>query len=207
MAAIRTARSAEGRFVMIANGAAQDRRLTAAARGIILFALSLPPNSHFTAGWLEKQLPDGRRAIRSALRNLEECGYYRRTRTAVGKGTWHWEQVISDAPVFSQVATSDGNRSDELTCDDAPDTEFPQVATSDRIASDENRSDKELKTDGSKTNDLKKGNEPASTTGELAPPPAASQKVKIHNGAAARGLPVSGDWRDDLDPLVPPHRG
>jgi hypothetical protein len=108
--AIRSVRAAEGKFVQISNAALQDRRLTAAARGILAFVLSLPTDQHLTAEWLEAQLPDGRRAIRTALRNLAECGYYRSSRTSQG-GTWVWDQVISDAP-SSQVSPSDTNRSD-----------------------------------------------------------------------------------------------
>ena len=99
MTAIRSASAPEGKFVQIANAAAQDRRLSLAARGILLFVLSLPPDRHFTAEWLETQVPEGRRAVRSALRELEACGYYRRTRTSSG-GNWKWDQVISDAPVI-----------------------------------------------------------------------------------------------------------
>jgi hypothetical protein len=51
--AIRTARAAEGKFVQISNAALQDRRLTASARGILAFVLSLPPDQHLTAEWLE----------------------------------------------------------------------------------------------------------------------------------------------------------
>jgi hypothetical protein len=165
MTAIRTARSAEGRFVMIANGAAQDRRLTAAARGIVLFALSLPPGTRLTARWLESQLPDGREAIRSALRNLEECGYFRRTRTAGAKGRWVWDQVISDAPL------------------DSPTAEFPQVAPCDGMPSHGMPSDgmvshKRLKTGSSKTG--------SSKTEDLKQETSGSFESEVRRTAAAR---------------------
>ncbi len=98
VACIRSVRAAEGRFVQIANGAAQDRRLSLRARGVLLFVLSLPPEQHFTAKWLESQVPEGREAVRAALRELEMHGYLRRERTSRG-GTWVWDQVISDAPL------------------------------------------------------------------------------------------------------------
>ena len=57
MTAIRTARAADGKFVQIANAALQDHRLSFAARGILAYVLSLPPDHHLTAEWLEGQSP------------------------------------------------------------------------------------------------------------------------------------------------------
>lgn len=129
MTAIRSVRAAEGKFVQLANAAGQDPRLSLTARGIIYFILSLPPDQHLTAEWLETRVPDSRRSVRAALRELEACGYYRKSRRSGGKGTWIWEQVISDAPIetASEQADSEGA--------------FPQVVSSDRFTSDENTSD------------------------------------------------------------------
>lgn len=113
MTAIRSVRAAEGKFVQISNAALQDERLSWQARGILAFVLSLPPEQHLTAGWLENQAPNGREAVRSALRELERFGYYRRDRKpGTARGHWEWEQVLSDAPMSSQVAPCDGNPSD-----------------------------------------------------------------------------------------------
>lgn len=153
MTAIRSVRAAEGKFVQISNAALQDSRLSLSARGLIAFVLSLPPDKTFSATWLETQVPDGRREIRSALRELQAAGYHQRTRSSKG-GTWIWDQVISDAPVFaggdaagevplSGAGPYDRNRPHAATCEN---TEPVQVAASGRIASDANRPDKELNT-------------------------------------------------------------
>ena len=125
MTAFRAVRSAEGKFAQVANAALQDRRLSFKARGVIGFVISMPPDAQLSAAWLEDQGPDGREAIRSALRELEKCGYYRRTRKSAGKGAWTWEQILSDAPVFAQVSSSAGftqvnNPSDETPSDETP---------------------------------------------------------------------------------------
>lgn len=125
MTAIRTARAADGKFVQIANVALQDSRLSFAARGILAYVLSLPPDHHLTADWLEGQSPTSRRDVRAALKELGALGYYRKTRRSGGKGIWVWEQVISDAPIEQ---ANDG-------------TAFPQVVSSDQFTSDENSSD------------------------------------------------------------------
>ena len=120
MTAIRSVRAAEGKFVQISNAALQDERLSWSARGILAFVLSLPPDQHLTAAWLEKQAPNGREAVRSALRELERFGYFLRTRRPGISGHWEWEQVISDAPITAQVAPCDGNPSDGNAADGKP---------------------------------------------------------------------------------------
>lgn len=152
MAAIRTARTADGRFVQLANSAGQDPRLSLAARGIIYFVLSLPPGRRFTAAWLETQVPDGRESIRTALAELADCGYLHRERTHGPDGRWVWHQVLSDSPMAlddpvenpsADVGPPDGMPSHGPTCDDST---YPQVAPCDGKPSDGFPSDKEIKT-------------------------------------------------------------
>jgi hypothetical protein len=106
--AIRSVRAAEGKFVQIANEAAQDRRLSLKARGILLYVLSLPPDRTFSAAWLEAQVPEGRESVRAGLAELERCGYFRRTKKRGERGHWVWDQVISDAPLTEEVSGEDG---------------------------------------------------------------------------------------------------
>ena len=143
MTAIRTARTADGKFVQIANAALQDRRLSFAARGILAYVLSLPPDHHLTAEWLEGQSPTSRRDVRAALKELAALGYYRKTKKSGGKNTWIWEQVISDSPTVTEIEQVSGE-----------DT-FPQVTSSDQFSSDQfseddRRPDKELTREDSK---------------------------------------------------------
>ena len=159
MAGIRTARTAEGRFVQLANSAGQDPRLSLAARGIIYFVLSLPPGRRFTAAWLETQVPDGRESIRNALAELADCGYLRRSRTHGPDGRWVWHQTLSDSPIYLDepvenpppaIPPSDGLPSHGPTSHDAP---SPQVAPCDGKPSDGLPSDKEIKTGSVNTKD------------------------------------------------------
>lgn len=154
--AIRSVRIHEGKFVQISNAALQDRRLTAAARGVLAFVLSLPPDQRFTAEWLVAQMPDGERAIRSALRNLEQSGYFRRTRASHG-GTWTWDQVISDEPVdnpapmaFPQVSASGKKGGDAPASSRAVSA---LVIASAKHARDAKRGNKDLKTEDPNTKD------------------------------------------------------
>jgi len=140
--AIRSVRAAEGKFVQLTNAAGQDKRLSLAARGIIYFILSLPPDQHLTAEWLESQVPDSRRNVRAALRELETYGYYRKAKKSRGRGVWVWSQVISDSPLAAEQEIGH-------------DAEFPQVISSDQATetvatSDVKRSDKNINTEHSK---------------------------------------------------------
>lgn len=148
MTTIRSVRSAEGKFVQVSNTAARDRRLSLRARGVLLFVLSLPPDQHFTAKWLESKVPEGREAVRAALRELEACGYFRRQRKHGSDGRWAWEQVISDAPL--EVAEEDA----------APDDGNP----SDGEPSNGKPSDKRSNTAPANTNELKEASRRARTS-------------------------------------------
>jgi hypothetical protein len=96
--AIRGARSAEGRYVQIRNGALQDDRLSFRARGVMAFVLSLPADTRVNSTELAKEAPEGRDAVRSALRELESFGYLMRVRLSGGRGKIGTETVITDDP-------------------------------------------------------------------------------------------------------------
>lgn len=137
MTAIRTARAAEGKFVQIANAALQDQRLSFTARGILGYVLSLPPDQHITAEWLETRSPCSRRVVRAALKELETLGYYRKSVKSGGRNVWMWEHVMSDAPMTaeaaaaesSQVSSSDHLSATENTPDDNRQDKYVNTAT------------------------------------------------------------------------------
>jgi hypothetical protein len=165
LTAIRSVRSADGKFVQISNTAARDQRLSLRARGVLVFVLSLPPEQHFTAKWLESRVPEGREAVRTALRELEAHGYLRRQRRHAADGRWAWEQVISDAPIAADEGASapgDGNPYDGKPPDGEP-------------------SDKGSNTEPANTNDLKMASRRASfkNAGAKWDNPAIIERVRI----------------------------
>lgn len=92
-------------FAQIHNAALADGRLSFKARGILAFLLSRPPGWKTSAERLAKSGTDGERAVKSGLKELEELGYLKRTRTHadgsdpnVAAGTWVHNQVITDQP-------------------------------------------------------------------------------------------------------------
>ncbi|MFB7950064.1 hypothetical protein ACFC6L_34740 [Kitasatospora phosalacinea] len=92
-------RSAHARaFIMLPNALVQDRRLSFTARGLLADLLSRPD------GWSEdaQQIADssvqGRSAIRAALKELREAGYYLVVKVRMPDGTIRSEAHVFDVP-------------------------------------------------------------------------------------------------------------
>jgi hypothetical protein len=154
--AIRSVHASEGKFVQISNDLIRNEELSVLARFIVCYVLSLPPDHHFTAEWLETKLPGyGTRSIRAALGELKAIGHMEVTRKSLGRGKWEWDQVISDGPIGS--VTSERSGTDDTTCGNAS----SQVSSSERFtsddgSSDDGRSDKRSNTEQPKHEDQKK---------------------------------------------------
>ena len=97
-------------FTVINNIAIDDTRLGFRAKGVLIFILSKPDNWSVSERGLAQVGPDGREAVGAALRELETCGYLRRTKSRNPDGTWAWDSVIFDVP---QVG---GGSGDGETC-------------------------------------------------------------------------------------------
>ncbi|MFE6871461.1 hypothetical protein ACFVFS_33540 [Kitasatospora sp. NPDC057692] len=92
-------RSAHARsFTVLPNGLLQDRRLSYTARGLLADLLSRPD------GWREdgRHMADtsvqGRGAVRRALKELTDAGYYRVVRVRLPDGTIRSEAHVFDVP-------------------------------------------------------------------------------------------------------------
>ena len=86
------------KFTVVSNIALEDTRLSFRAKGILVFILSKPDRWQVSERHLAEQGPDGRSAVASALTELEEAGYLRRTRSRQPDGTFAWESMIFDEP-------------------------------------------------------------------------------------------------------------
>lgn len=85
-------------FTIVSNAIVTDSRLTWKARGLLIYLLSKPDNWRTNAEQLAKAGPDGRDAVRSALRELEELGYMRRRRSQDARGRWTTSSIVYDSP-------------------------------------------------------------------------------------------------------------
>ncbi|MFF2657315.1 helix-turn-helix domain-containing protein [Kitasatospora sp. NPDC058032] len=92
-------RSAHARnFIVLPNAAMQDRRLSFTARGLLADLLSRPNNWREDARQMADTSTQSRAAIRKALKELIEAGYYRVEKVRLPDGTIRSEAHVYDTP-------------------------------------------------------------------------------------------------------------
>lgn len=102
MTIVRAARP-DNKFTILRNEVLQDERLSFRARGILVSILSRPDNWRCSAWDLARDATEGRRAILTALTELEDHGYLRRSKWQDEGGKWHTDSVVYDVPVDTPV--------------------------------------------------------------------------------------------------------
>lgn len=117
------------RFVVIAKAALEDGRLSWKARGILAYLLTKPDSWRVYSKQVVSAGPDGRDAVLSAFRELEDAGYMRRDPKRSGGGTYDG----MDVEVYETPVTDAENpfpvecRSDGCTDAENPDTDNPPL--------------------------------------------------------------------------------
>ncbi|MFB7677048.1 hypothetical protein ACFC26_37165 [Kitasatospora purpeofusca] len=92
-------RSAHARnFVVLPNALVQYRRLSYTARGLLADLLSRPDGWSEDAQRMADSSPQGRGAIRAALKELKEAGYYLVLKVRMPDGTIRSEAHVFDVP-------------------------------------------------------------------------------------------------------------
>ncbi|MFI9273650.1 hypothetical protein ACIGXM_23470 [Kitasatospora sp. NPDC052896] len=96
---MRVHRSAQAQhFTVLPNGLLQDRRLSYTARGLLADLLSRPDGWREDGKAMADTSPQGRGAIRRALKELTDAGYYRVDRLRLPDGTFRSESHVFDTP-------------------------------------------------------------------------------------------------------------
>lgn len=91
-------------FQILPNATARDKRLSFRARGLLVLMLSYPPDWKFNRDWLARQTDgEGVTAVRTALTELETCGYLVRRRITVD-GRFDWAQTVYRSPQAKEAA-------------------------------------------------------------------------------------------------------
>ncbi|MFI9162658.1 hypothetical protein ACIGXI_25050 [Kitasatospora aureofaciens] len=92
-------RSAHARcFTVLPNGLLQDRRLSFTARGLLADLLSRPDGWREDGRHMADTSPQGRGAVRRALKELKDAGYYRVDTYRLPNGTVRSEAHVFDTP-------------------------------------------------------------------------------------------------------------
>ena len=83
-------------FTVIDNGIFRDTTLSMKAKGLLCQMLSLPDNWDYSIAGLATLVADGESAVRSALKELKEAGYFRREQVRANGKIAKIEYVISE---------------------------------------------------------------------------------------------------------------
>jgi len=159
---IRVAKNKDNPYVMMNKTGLNDPRLSFKAKGILAYLLSKPDDWKVMVSELINSSTDGKTAVYSGLKELEENGYlkrvrvYRRDEKTGKKVIDHWETVVYETPV------EDDGTPDSIFIDE-------EAAALDNTASDllpENQEiggdllSENLLPENLKEGKLKEGNEP-----------------------------------------------
>lgn len=110
----------EQNYTVISNNIFRDTRLSFKAKGLLTTMLSCPPDWNYTIEGLSRIAKDGKASIRSALLELEECGYLERRQLRNEKGVFvDLEYIVYENPItenpMSENPTTDNPTSENRT--------------------------------------------------------------------------------------------
>ncbi|MGL5910611.1 MAG: hypothetical protein ACRCZP_11460 [Phycicoccus sp.] len=97
-------RKRTGFFVQIPRDSIRDTRLSLRARGLLAYLLDRPEGWIVRSETIARDAPEGREAIRSALRELGAAGYYRLERRHLTSGRVAMGTAVSETPIDSWAA-------------------------------------------------------------------------------------------------------
>ena len=136
MSIIRAPRQPNG-FTVIRDDVLRDERLSYRARGILAVILSRPDNWRTDAISLCRGATEGREAVRSALRELEEAGYIVRQRLQDERGRWRSVALVHEVPQPTQETLPMASNQDGFPTPGNPASGKPEVGGLGAISSTE----------------------------------------------------------------------
>lgn len=87
------------RFTTVHRDTVNDSSLSWQARGLLIWLLDKPDDWRVNSTQIEHEAPNGREAVRAALRELERGGYIERKQGHDRLGRWFTESVVRERPV------------------------------------------------------------------------------------------------------------
>lgn len=92
----------DGSWTPVPRDTARDRRINRRDLGLLIEVLSYPPGWNVTAEVLADAGSEGRDAVRTALRRLEEAGYILNLRHRDNKGIWRTVSFAGNTPAVAR---------------------------------------------------------------------------------------------------------
>lgn len=104
---IRTVKNAENPFVMIDRRIFENDGLSLKAKGLLGYLLSRPDNWTICMADLVKRTKDGKASVRSAIEELENCGYVTKVQLRDGNLFNGYEYTVQELPLNPVNSTVD----------------------------------------------------------------------------------------------------
>lgn len=190
----RLQKRARPRFTIIDNEAIEDARLSLEALGLLAYLLSKPDDWNVVVEQLIASRPNGRRAVRAALAELEKFGYIVRKgqKKVAGSRFGHVDMDVYERPPKEETpgGTDDRNRSTERpgTIEETPggtDDRLPSTVSGPLPKTDL------PKTEKSRRVTIESRVSVAADPLSVAPPSSMSQNLKDEIAKLANGYRVS----------------
>lgn len=140
-------------FTVMSNYHFQDKEISLKAKGLLGLMLSLPSNWDYSVNGLVTIVKENKAAVQSALKELEEHKYLKRTRVQEETGRFDYVYDIYEKPYDKLPWTE--NRCTDIQCTENRCTENqPQINTNKQSTNKQNT--KELNTNEYKEKNIKK---------------------------------------------------
>lgn len=145
-------------FTVMSNYHFQDKEISLKAKGLLGLMLSLPSNWDYSVNGLVAIVKENKAAVQTALKELEEHKYLKRTRVQDETGRFDYIYDIYEKPYDKLPCTE--NQCTDIQCTDIQCTEVqctenqPQINTNKQITNKQNT--KELNTNEYKEKNIKK---------------------------------------------------
>ena len=114
MATFRTVKQ-DGDFVLVHKKFIYDPKLSARSKGVLLYLLSRPNDWQIYTSEIQKHMTDGIKSVNSAVKELMDAGYIKRTLKRSEKGTFKgYEYLVYEIPT-EMPFTENGQTENGLT--------------------------------------------------------------------------------------------
>lgn len=125
----------ENNFTSITNKLLQDKNLSCAAKGLLVYMLSLPEDWNYSISGLESCLKEGKKAIRTMLKELQDNGYLVIEKTNGYKGRYEYNYIVYEEQQkeLSTLSTPDTPKGDVVEGDVVRGTQQNNNKTNNKI--------------------------------------------------------------------------
>lgn len=108
-------------FTVVDSRTVNDKSLSLRARGLLVWLLDKPDGWRVNSQEISKQCTEGREAIRTAIRELEDAGYVTRLKYQLDDGQWFTETIVSERPEGEEFDSTEDRKPVSGTEDQKPD--------------------------------------------------------------------------------------